>query len=478
MKFARKSPGLPEDYDYEIIHLWTSKFLEGFDRPNTSKEKRNLCKTEIVFGKTMSVQQKDVSSSFRPKTAPIPPISKRLTLTTKLADSRATQVQQHKLRLTQPVKGQESKLRGRQIRSSTPVDISEALEKRTRQLQYSREIASGKSSKGRQIDSITRIVVQSFRNLIKCERCALFLMDESTNELYFKPIGDPNHSARVKEIRFPATSGVAGWVASNKLLLNIKNAYHDKRFNPEIDRATGFRTRTILCAPVMSSSNSLLGVIQMVNKLKGDAKELRDAAKKKKSDKTNKGYDSCFEPFSEQDEDTLEKCCAQVSRAVEEVLSNNAIKTEKQPGIQIDFGDNNTNQIARDRLKAEEPFDSTKEENPSICESQTRPHASSFSTGRRSSVGALAQFVKRHSISNVESDGAVSFSEIDAFNDNRGFAEALQQFKLRETPTLIPFLEMERRQRKPEYKAAQSKRTRMVQYNEARRSGFMKSLDI
>jgi hypothetical protein len=52
---------------------------------------------------------------------------------------------------------------------------------------------------------------------------------------------------------------------------------------------TGFRTRTILCYPVLSSTNELIGVIQMVNKRKGDAKELRDRAKKKKSDDTNKG---------------------------------------------------------------------------------------------------------------------------------------------------------------------------------------------
>jgi hypothetical protein len=39
----------------------------------------------------------------------------------------------------------------------------------------------------------------------------------------------------------------------------------------------------------LSSSNDLLGVIQMVNKKKGDVKELRDSAKKKKSDDQNKG---------------------------------------------------------------------------------------------------------------------------------------------------------------------------------------------
>ena len=67
-------------------------------------------------------------------------------------------------------------------------------------------------------------MVQGFKKLIDCERCALFLMDKESKELYFKPVGDGDHShARLKPIRFPASSGVAGWVASNKMMCNIKN---------------------------------------------------------------------------------------------------------------------------------------------------------------------------------------------------------------------------------------------------------------
>eukprot|EP00957_Ditylum_brightwellii_P069579 5284850-Ditylum_brightwellii.AAC.1 len=165
-------------------------------------------------------------------------------------------------------------------------DIQKAQEKRKRQLRYAKEIgASGRNAVSLQVDSITRVVVQGFRKLIDCERCALFLMDRSTNELYFNPVGDEH--THVQEIRFPATSGVAGWVASNKQMLNIKNAYHDSRFNHEIDKQTNFRTRTILCMPVTSSQGDIVGVIQMVNKKKRDAKALRDKAKKKKSDEKN-----------------------------------------------------------------------------------------------------------------------------------------------------------------------------------------------
>ena len=109
-----------------------------------------------------------------------------------------------------------------------------------------------------QVDSITRVVVQSFRKLINCERCALFLMDHSRNQLYFKPVGNPATNNQVKMIRFSANSGVAGWCATNKVVLNIKNAYADPRFKSEIDKQTNFRTRIW---------NKLRRIVSTLNKL-------------------------------------------------------------------------------------------------------------------------------------------------------------------------------------------------------------------
>jgi hypothetical protein len=57
-------------------------------------------------------------------------------------------------------------------------------------------------------------------------------MDESKKELYFKPVGDSDHShARLKPIRFPASAGVAGWVATNKMMCNIKNGKNWNRLS-------------------------------------------------------------------------------------------------------------------------------------------------------------------------------------------------------------------------------------------------------
>ena len=219
------------NYDNEeIIDLWTSKFLREFARPIPERVRPV---SRVAFGRTYVEADQTQSlcprNALSPLTASNDPRSS-LCMGTKLSDSRAYLNQKQRMLLSKPVMGQESKFRGRQI-YTFKIDLSKAREKRIRQLQYSREIESGaKTLVGREIDSITRIVVQSFRKLIDCERCALFLMDESTNELYFKPVGDVDHShARLKEIRFPSSSGVAGWVASNKKMLHIKNGERNNR---------------------------------------------------------------------------------------------------------------------------------------------------------------------------------------------------------------------------------------------------------
>ena len=261
----------------DIIDLWTTEFLKDFRDYHPRRPKsagHETSKPFVAFGRTVhsTINKSGTTVNIivqptRAQTAPVRLTAKRgrmmtLRQPTKLSDSRIQQTTEYLSRLTE--QQSQSKVRGSQM-LNFKIDLSKAREKRTRQLQYSNEIRSGTASSqggkeklALEIDSVTRLVVQSFRKLIDCERCALFLLDDKTNELYFKPVGDgANSLARLKEIRFPASSGVSGWCASNKLMLNIKNAYHDARFNTDVDKKTGFKTRTILCHPVLSSNNQV-----------------------------------------------------------------------------------------------------------------------------------------------------------------------------------------------------------------------------
>jgi len=61
-------------------------------------------------------------------------------------------------------------------------------------------------------------------------------------------------------------SGIAGYVASNGIGLNVPDAYKDPRFNTAVDKATGYRTVSLLCLPLHDRRGDTLGVIQCLNR--------------------------------------------------------------------------------------------------------------------------------------------------------------------------------------------------------------------
>jgi GAF domain-containing protein len=105
-------------------------------------------------------------------------------------------------------------------------------------------------------------VSQRIRALLSAERCSLFLIDHVKKELVAR-------FADVKqEVRIPIAVGIAGQVATTGETLNIPDAYSHPKFNPAVDRKTGFKTRNILCVPVRGK-DELVGVMQLVNKTDG-----------------------------------------------------------------------------------------------------------------------------------------------------------------------------------------------------------------
>ncbi|KAK6489253.1 cAMP and cAMP-inhibited cGMP 3',5'-cyclic phosphodiesterase 10A-like isoform X1 [Huso huso] len=126
------------------------------------------------------------------------------------------------------------------------------------------------------IDSLLEHIMIYAKNLVNADRCALFQVDHSNKELYSDlfDIGEENEGKPVfrktKEIRFSIEKGIAGQVARTGEVLNIPDAYADPRFNREVDLYTGYTTRNILCMPIVSRG-TVIGVVQMVNKLSGSA---------------------------------------------------------------------------------------------------------------------------------------------------------------------------------------------------------------
>jgi len=115
------------------------------------------------------------------------------------------------------------------------------------------------------LDGLLEKVVSITTDVLEAERSSLFLYDPVTNELWTKVA----EGLSTDIIRIPANAGLAGNVFANRRAINIPDAYRDARFNPEVDRRTGFRTRSTLCAPIINKQGDTIGVIQVLNKRGG-----------------------------------------------------------------------------------------------------------------------------------------------------------------------------------------------------------------
>lgn len=115
------------------------------------------------------------------------------------------------------------------------------------------------------LSSILVRVVGETTRMLNAERATIFLHDAATGTLFSRV----SSGSETNEIRFPCHLGIAGGVFTSGRSMNIPYAYADLRFNPAVDRQTGFFTRSILCVPIINKDNKVIGVSQMLNKRGG-----------------------------------------------------------------------------------------------------------------------------------------------------------------------------------------------------------------
>jgi putative methionine-R-sulfoxide reductase with GAF domain len=122
------------------------------------------------------------------------------------------------------------------------------------------------------------------KDFVGFDRSAVFLVDPMKNEVWLM-VGELN------ELRLPISGGIVGHVVRTGEMLNLVDVYQDYRFNPEIDKKTGYRTRNMLAMPIFNSLGAVIGVVELINKYEGN--------------------------FRRTDEDILRSFCEQASSVME-----------------------------------------------------------------------------------------------------------------------------------------------------------------
>ena len=106
-------------------------------------------------------------------------------------------------------------------------------------------------------------VVAAAKQVLSAERGSVWLHDPATDELVLEV------ATGIKPIRVPSGVGLAGACARSRQLINVPDCYADPRFDPGVDKASGYRTRCMLTLPLIDHKDVLVGVMQVLNKKGG-----------------------------------------------------------------------------------------------------------------------------------------------------------------------------------------------------------------
>ncbi|WP_437598743.1 GAF domain-containing protein [Sorangium sp. So ce590] len=112
------------------------------------------------------------------------------------------------------------------------------------------------------LDQLLALILNKITELLDADRATLYLLDEQRQRLFSRiVIGE-----EARAIELPVGAGIAGHVAKIGRTVRVKDAYRDRRFQREWDEVTGYRTRSILAAPMKNHVGRTIGVIQVLNK--------------------------------------------------------------------------------------------------------------------------------------------------------------------------------------------------------------------
>ncbi|XXX74388.1 SpoIIE family protein phosphatase [Sorangium sp. So ce134] len=113
------------------------------------------------------------------------------------------------------------------------------------------------------LTELLELIIKTGREVIGADRGSVFLYDEEAKELYSRV------ATGETQIRVSIDKGIAGECARKRQTIVVDDCYADPRFNPEIDRRTGYHTKSLITVPLIGLDDKLVGVLQMLNSAVG-----------------------------------------------------------------------------------------------------------------------------------------------------------------------------------------------------------------
>ena len=106
-------------------------------------------------------------------------------------------------------------------------------------------------------------VVAAAKQVLGADRGSVWLYDAARDELVLEV------ATGIAPVRVPSGAGLVGACARERQIINVPDCYADPRFDPRIDKASGYHTRCMLTLPLVDHKDVLVGVMQVLNKSDG-----------------------------------------------------------------------------------------------------------------------------------------------------------------------------------------------------------------
>lgn len=107
-------------------------------------------------------------------------------------------------------------------------------------------------------------IMKNAKKIMKGDACSLMLLDKETDELVIQ-IALSQGASRIVMKRFKVGEGIAGAVVKTGRSRIVKDVYKHPSFNPKFDRISGFKTGSLLCAPLKADGN-IIGVCEVIHR--------------------------------------------------------------------------------------------------------------------------------------------------------------------------------------------------------------------
>jgi len=116
-----------------------------------------------------------------------------------------------------------------------------------------------KISSLRKHDEIIEVLANMGRALTNADRCTVWVVSDNQKKIWTKIA----HGMDAVEIDID--SGIVGAAIQGEEKILIDDVHTDERFNPEIDKKTGYITKSMMVIPMYDNENRIIGAFQVIN---------------------------------------------------------------------------------------------------------------------------------------------------------------------------------------------------------------------